>query len=346
MRNSPTGGTYDEGLQAISQVLGLRDVGQVGKSAVRMAERGFDLPVVSSAGFRAPDVKLPGITDYFTGLSTDIARRRETGQGLLAGGRDLLESLVTTPTSLDPDIYRVLATQPGRLATLGTAVAGTADEMFGGVQQPPMTAEDAALMDMMGMGSPQTAGVGVGQMTPEAQISQDRDMLMLQLIMSGSSISEAETIAELMTRIKYGQGAVTDQEEGEALSVGINELERLYAPGTEQSLSLGEKTVGVGGLLARGGRGLEKAFDQDYSNRLSAYNSMRDMVLGMINQARKAGTLNVSEAEVMMQSMPNEYTSETVARQWFQNIRTILGAQPQVTQEPTGDEALQQFLGF
>lgn len=112
--------------------------------------------------------------------------------------------------------------------------------------------------------------------------------------------------------------------ENEKLDVAIDELERLYAPGTGQSLSRGEKTTGLGGLISKATTAGKKVTSQEYSDRLEAYNQQRAIAVGMINKAREAGVLNEGEYEVMVQNMPNEWTSEKVAQEWFANIRKML----------------------
>ena len=53
------------------------------------------------------------------------------------------------------------------------------------------------------------------------------------------------------------------------------------------------------------------------------------LVGGAINQAAGAGVLNGGEYErLAMKSFPNEYTSEAVAKQWFNNARKVLSSLP------------------
>jgi hypothetical protein len=119
----------------------------------------------------------------------------------------------------------------------------------------------------------------------------------------------------------------------------IDMMEQLYAPGTGTSLSMGKNTVGVSGITGRVGVEVRKQTDQDYVDRLNSYKTQMALVAGAINQAAGAGVLNGGEYErLAMKSFPNEYTSETVAKEWFANARKVLNSLP--------DDRLQQLQGI
>lgn len=101
-------------------------------------------------------------------------------------------------------------------------------------------------------------------------------------------------------------------------------MAELYGIGTNKSLSVGKNTVGLPGLLSRGGREVQLKTDQDYVDRLTAYKNMSSFAAGLLNQARGAGILNAGEYEVMQQNMPNEFSSEKAAQSWFNNMRDII----------------------
>jgi len=105
---------------------------------------------------------------------------------------------------------------------------------------------------------------------------------------------------------------------------GITKLEELYGAGTENSLSLGKESVGVGGLLARGKRKGQLAFDQKYTDRLTAYKNQVSFIAGILNQARGAGVLNEGEYEVMLDNIPGEYSTDTQATGYFSNMKDII----------------------
>ena len=146
---------------------------------------------------------------------------------------------------------------------------------------------------------------------------QINEMALIQAVLGGHiSTTEASWLMEML-------GGEADEGK-EILKTSIDELERLYAPGTEDSLSRGKYSTGPGGLLSGAGTLAKKGFSQDYSDRLNSYNQQRALAVGIINKAREAGVLNEGEYETMIQNMPNEWTSEKVASEWFTNTRRLL----------------------
>ncbi len=134
-----------------------------------------------------------------------------------------------------------------------------------------------------------------------------------------------------------GLGGGSKDKNTAKLNSAVSEMSRLYGTGSNQSLSQGNVTVGPQGLLGRIGQDIRKGTDQDYQNRLRAYTQMSTMAMGIINQLRGAGTLNEGEAQLLMKNMPNEYSSETEAENWFSNIRRMLGG-ASATSAPTAEE--------
>lgn len=107
-------------------------------------------------------------------------------------------------------------------------------------------------------------------------------------------------------------------------NINVQKLKELYGLGTNNSLSQGNTTVGPAGGLARGKREVQKNTDQGFMDRLTAYNNTRAFAVGLINQARGAGVLNADEYIVMKENMPNEYSSEASAKEWFTNLDDLL----------------------
>ena len=106
-------------------------------------------------------------------------------------------------------------------------------------------------------------------------------------------------------------------------------MESLYAPGTQDSLSMGSQTVGLSGAAPRATLEVRKLSDQEFVDRLNSYKTQMALVAGAINQAAGAGVLNGGEYErLAMKSFPNEYTSEKVAKEWFANARKVLQSIP------------------
>jgi hypothetical protein len=146
-----------------------------------------------------------------------------------------------------------------------------------------------------------------------------KEVLMMAMLQDPKNLNIYKTIAEMSDL----SGGATGAKIQNALA-NVDMMEQLYQPGTDKSLSLGEKTTGIGGVVSKLGRIGQKAFNQDYVNRLTAYKNMTTIALGLINQARGAGVLNAGEFEQLMAAVPNEYTSEQVAQWWFEDIRDVL----------------------
>lgn len=160
-------------------------------------------------------------------------------------------------------------------------------------------------------------------------------MALIDAVLSGAiSTSEADW---LMKTLGGGQEST--------LETAINELERLYGAGTPQSLSLGKRSTGISGLVSKGVAKGRTAFDQEFADRKAAYDQARALAVGIINQAREAGVLNEGEYQVMIANMPNEYTTEKVAQDWFTNVRRML-ANKGKTQPNQQDSALYEMLGL
>lgn len=124
------------------------------------------------------------------------------------------------------------------------------------------------------------------------------------------------------------------------LANAIDQMELLYGAGTDQSLSAGGTTTGPVGLLKDLNQRVKGQFNQDFQDRKVAYDQMKALALGLLNQARGAGTLNEGEYQVMTQNVPNEFSSEGQAQQWFQNVRAMLlnGGGGGFTQQPTMED--------
>lgn len=160
---------------------------------------------------------------------------------------------------------------------------------------------------------------------PQQAGGNDNDMMKQVLvagILSGEiSSSDASVLMKLLGLDEEEKGS----EDVELLNNAIDEMERLYGVGTENSLSIGDSNVGISGLFNRAGTAISGLTDQEYADRKTAYDQQKALAAGILNKAREAGTLNEGEYQVMIANMPNEYTTESVARDWFNNVRRLLG---------------------
>jgi len=303
-----TSPTYDSALQALNQILGIEDVGTVAGAAKTAAGAGLDLPLFSGAGFRGADIKTPFIGDTISKTQAAIGRAQEAGTGL---GANMLQGAarVAEPVAR-------AAQQPGVIPGL-----------VGAAQSMPQRQQE-----------PQLEGLG-SILPPQEQGPQIDRMALVEAVLNGQiSTTEANFIIEML-------GSQETEESG--LETAISELERLYGAGTAQTLSRGTKSTGIGGLVSGGIAKGKTLLDQDFADRKAAYDQQRAIAVGIINKAREAGVLNEGEYEVMIQNMPNEYTTEKVAQDWFKNVRRMLvnkGSRPSQTSQ--NDSALYQMLGL
>lgn len=103
-----------------------------------------------------------------------------------------------------------------------------------------------------------------------------------------------------------------------------DDLQKIYFFDNKNGLSLGENTVGLGGILPRIELQTKKLTDQKYVNNLKRYEQARSVFAGLLNRARGAGTLNQGEYETVIQNMPNETTPKPVAEAWFTDVKNLL----------------------
>lgn len=112
--------------------------------------------------------------------------------------------------------------------------------------------------------------------------------------------------------------------ESQDLANTLDTMASLYGIGTNKSLSIGDHNVGPLGWMSKGGRYIQKNTDQDYVNRLESYKRNAILAIGLLNKLRGAGVLNEGEYQTMMQSIPDENTTESVAKEWFDNAYRTL----------------------
>lgn len=103
-----------------------------------------------------------------------------------------------------------------------------------------------------------------------------------------------------------------------------DDLQKIYFFDNKNGLSLGENTVGLGGILPRIELQTKKLTDQKYVNNLKRYEQARSVFAGLLNRARGAGTLNQGEYETVIKNMPNETTPKPVAEAWFTDVKNLL----------------------
>lgn len=161
--------------------------------------------------------------------------------------------------------------------------------------------------------------------------------------------SDTDYIKELITTRKTyaDQGFSTEAIDRQLEGVGVKRMTpselstNEYAPAVTRSLKRLEQTSGIGtkdsifkgGSTTIGkkikGAGVEtkKATDGQYNVKVNQYKNSLNLIVGAVNQMLGAGVLNDGEAKRLIDSMPNEYSSEAEAKAWFEDARFILGVE-------------------
>lgn len=161
--------------------------------------------------------------------------------------------------------------------------------------------------------------------TPTGGIGADPQQLKQILAMGVLSGDIDASTAKFLIDTLLGEGSQsTAQKEQQQLDQTIAELERLYGAGTDQSLASGSGLAGIGKTLFGAKQDVRKGVDSDFNTRLTSYKQQTSLAAGILNQLRGAGTLNEGEFQVMIQNMPNEYSTEEEARAWFDNTKRLL----------------------
>ena len=167
--------------------------------------------------------------------------------------------------------------------------------------------------------------------------------MLAQSVLSGQiSATEANAVLSLL-------GMDSKEEEGggdkqQAINA-VNQMEGLYGS-WYILLSIG-KNVGIGGLLQKGGRSVTKQFDQEFVDRMTAYDQQKAIAAGIINKVvRMAGTLNEGEYQTLLANMPNEYSTEEQAQSWFNNIRDLIRSSGSSTNSFSQEDELLNVLGL
>jgi hypothetical protein len=226
---------------------------------------------------------------------------------------------------------------------------------FPGVNFTTPQPQDANLPSFSQIGSGESGVPQDGQLSPEGQwiysaeqgdwipnptaqtglnldsgLSEEQKMAIAQasLTMPAGEFSKFKEAYKIMT----GQDLIPEEAEVDkktedfrnSLNQSVSQMESLYL-GTKpgESLSIGKNTVGLSGAQAKLGRKAQMQLDQNYVNRLNRYKMVQAQAIGILNRARGAGALNANEFDILIQNMPNEYTEESVAKDYFNQLRQL-----------------------
>lgn len=165
--------------------------------------------------------------------------------------------------------------------------------------------------------------------------------MVADIAAGGKNMTELTALATHLEKMNKVKSETNPERLQASLKQGLKVMEDLYFPATGKSLSLGDKTVGVTGVLKMGGRAVGKITNQELADKIKSYENMRSLAAGLVNQARGAGVLNAGEYEIMMANMPTEYSSEKAAKDWFANIREMLVKNPFIAPQGAVSEGVQ-----
>lgn len=84
LKEANKGGSYTEGMDILSRILGLEDAGTVSKAAKEAASKGIDIPLFAGSGFRGGDIKTGAVTDAISRARAQAGRMGEVGVGGLS----------------------------------------------------------------------------------------------------------------------------------------------------------------------------------------------------------------------------------------------------------------------
>jgi hypothetical protein len=169
-----TSPTYDSALQALNQILGIEDVGLVGKTAADAARAGVDIPLFAGAGFHGADIKTPFISDMINKTRAAQGRALEQGTGALAGVGQAASQVAPVVSQAAQVGQRAIPALP---AMLGQGQPEQGTEQMG--MQPGMQPDI------------------YGQMAPQGP--QIDEMALIEAVLSGKiSTSEADWLMEML----------------------------------------------------------------------------------------------------------------------------------------------------
>lgn len=294
-------------------------------------------PSVSANTLKTSASYLPVIGRVKTGTAgTEVA---DTIGSLLSskGG----QGSVTGPTALQSLLGNITGgmgkTGQAMTPAVGAPIGAVSGGILGGgglpQSEPELGDDDEGMQlirssfgesqDMGGLrmaGLPEQASMEQSQSGISSEETQALKQVLAMGILNGQiSGSEANAVISLLG---LEEDPAAENEDLALLGNAINQMESLYGVGTEDSMSI-KRNVGIGGLFNKAGRTIGKGFNQDLMDRKTAYDQQKALAAGILNKARLAGTLNEGEFQVMIANMPNEYSTEEQAANWFNNVRNL-----------------------
>jgi len=306
-------GVYTQAMNTLSKILGTREAGLISKAASEAEKLGVDIPLISGAGYKGADAKLPFLSDIINKLRATSGRVQESG--------GLLQSPVLQ-----------------KLATLGgTQVAGMdTSEMFkkGTIQEamPEVIPEEYGT-PREAFGVPEATGnsnvesiwakhFGTGQESqPGVNYEQQSALMTLLLMQGGASITEASALSQLILAAQGITPTTENPPSKEEIAIStaesmVDEIEDLmgridlYGDDITASVLGGAKQV-YGKAVKSSDVGQYMRFRKGISSRLSK-------ALGEV------GVLTDKDVERAVELLPTPQDTPESARENLERLRRML----------------------
>lgn len=166
---------------------------------------------------------------------------------------------------------------------------------------------------------------------PEADISVIKELVTQrkELADAGFNTQVIDSKLESMGFAKSTEGAdvIATGEAAKfapAVSRALAQMEEASGIGTDESIFTGGGTSATKILTGVRNFG-RKAVDAEFSQKTERYKNMVELAIGSMNKMMGAGTLNEGEALRLLENVPNDNTSENVARAWMNDVRKVFG---------------------
>jgi len=324
-----TSPTYDSALQALNQILGIEDVGQVAKTAGEAARAGFDMPLFAGAGFHGADIKTPMLSDIVNKTRAAQGRALEQGAGALGGlGQGIGQA----------------APAISQAAQIGQQAIPALPALFGQGQEV-----EQGMGPEMGMGQPGMSGMGMPGMEPDmygqmgqAQGPQINQMALIEAVMSGQmSISEANWLMEMLGGQQGGVDTSKLNEHALTAIDALDQIERLI-----EDVPLAES--GIGGFFK--GPLLSAAGKTGVDENVRLYEAIREAFGATLARASgETGNLTDEDVKRALGKLPQLGDSREMARRKMKEARNFLYTRLGVTPQELGRDdgsALYDMLGL
>ncbi len=144
-------------------------------------------------------------------------------------------------------------------------------------------------------------------------------------------------------------GTAEQQFKKQQATRAITELEKLYGRGdaanvgTKNDLSMAANASGLSKGITAASRAVKGFFGDKTREDVNKYRSQLEAYVGILTQAFGSGTPQEGEFKRLINSAPNEISTNEEAKQWFESVRNILGTG--TLKPPTDQKKNEQVSG-